>query len=75
MCNWNPGGRVTPETKLSHAPTSSPQRPAIAGGKSFGVAARAYTMVAALIVVWLAFEYTTNGVFLNPRNFINCGTI
>jgi D-xylose transport system permease protein len=28
-------------------------------------------MVAALIVVWLAFEYTTNGVFLNPRNFSN----
>jgi D-xylose transport system permease protein len=28
-------------------------------------------MVGALIIVWLAFEYTTSGVFLNPRNFSN----
>ena len=60
---------MTTEAKLTPA-TQSAQR-TIAPAQSFGAAARAYTMVAALIVVWLAFEYTTNGVFLNPRNFSN----
>src|SRR6202158_2782215 len=34
-------------------------------------ALRAYTMVLALIVVWLLFTWATGGVFLEPRNFSN----
>lgn len=54
------------EPKNSTAQASSSRR-----APSFGAAARAYSMVGALIVVWLAFEYSTGGVFLNPRNFSN----
>lgn len=32
---------------------------------------RAYGMLAALIAIWLAFDYATGGVFLKPRNFSN----
>jgi len=32
---------------------------------------RAYGMLAALVVIWLAFDYATDGVFLRPRNFSN----
>lgn len=39
--------------------------------KSLTTTLRAYGMVAALIVVWLAFDYATGGVFLQPRNFSN----
>ena len=34
-------------------------------------ALRAYTMVLALIVVWLLFTWATGGVFLEARNFSN----
>jgi D-xylose transport system permease protein len=34
-------------------------------------ALRAYTMVLALIVVWLLFTWATNGIFLEARNFSN----
>ncbi|ABF39908.1 xylose ABC transporter membrane protein [Candidatus Koribacter versatilis Ellin345] len=37
----------------------------------FGATARAYTMAAALVAIWIVFEYTTHGVFLNARNFSN----
>ncbi|MBI3649930.1 MAG: sugar ABC transporter permease [Acidobacteria bacterium] len=32
---------------------------------------RTYTMVLALIVIWITFAYTTHGVFLEARNFSN----
>jgi D-xylose transport system permease protein len=32
---------------------------------------RTYTMVFALIIIWIIFAYTTNGVFLEARNFSN----
>jgi len=38
---------------------------------SFRNAARAYGMVAALVIVWIAFDYATGGLFLHPRNFSN----
>ncbi|HSO73595.1 MAG TPA: sugar ABC transporter permease [Blastocatellia bacterium] len=34
-------------------------------------ALRAYTMVLALIVVWVFFQYATGGIFLEARNFSN----
>jgi D-xylose transport system permease protein len=34
-------------------------------------AARAYTMVAALALLWLIFAIVTNGIFLEARNFSN----
>lgn len=62
---------MTTETQIGESRTTSAGNAPSGRGVSFGVAARAYTMVAALIVVWLAFEYSTGGVFLNPRNFSN----
>ncbi len=32
---------------------------------------RAYTMVFALVVIWLFFHWSTDGIFLSPRNFSN----
>src|SRR6266851_2140540 len=32
---------------------------------------RAYTMVFALIAIWIYFHYSTNHIFLEPRNFSN----
>lgn len=32
---------------------------------------RAYTMVFALIAIWIYFHYSTNQIFLEPRNFSN----
>jgi D-xylose transport system permease protein len=32
---------------------------------------RTYTMVFALVIIWIIFAYTTNGVFLEARNFSN----
>ena len=34
-------------------------------------ALRAYTMLFALIVIWLFFHYATDRIFLEPRNFSN----
>src|SRR5258708_4786116 len=32
---------------------------------------RAYTMVFALITIWIFFDYKTGGIFFEPRNFSN----
>jgi D-xylose transport system permease protein len=32
---------------------------------------RAYTMLGALLVIWLVFHYATDQIFLSPRNFSN----
>ncbi|HLL75569.1 MAG TPA: sugar ABC transporter permease [Pyrinomonadaceae bacterium] len=34
-------------------------------------ALRAYTMLFALVVIWIAFQWATEGLFLGPRNFSN----
>src|ERR1051325_2630076 len=34
-------------------------------------ALRAYTMVIALVVIWLLFNWATDGIFLEARNFSN----
>jgi D-xylose transport system permease protein len=34
-------------------------------------ALRAYTMLFALVVIWLVFHYATDRIFLSPRNFSN----
>jgi D-xylose transport system permease protein len=34
-------------------------------------ALRAYTMLFALVVIWAVFHYTTDRIFLSPRNFSN----
>jgi D-xylose transport system ATP-binding protein len=34
-------------------------------------ALRAYTMLFALAVIWIFFNYATDGIFLEPRNFSN----
>src|SRR5215216_7959265 len=34
-------------------------------------ALRAYTMVIALVVIWLLFTWATDGIFLEARNFSN----
>ncbi|MGH9822702.1 MAG: sugar ABC transporter permease [Blastocatellia bacterium] len=45
-------------------------KPRIRGGIS-SEAIRAYTMVIALILIWLYFHYATGAVFLTPRNLSN----
>ena len=32
---------------------------------------RAYTLICALIVIWLLFGYLTSGIFFSPRNLSN----
>jgi D-xylose transport system permease protein len=32
---------------------------------------RAYTMLFALVIIWLYFQWATSGIFLSPRNFSN----
>src|ERR1051325_3691631 len=32
---------------------------------------RAYTMLFALVLIWLYFQWATGGIFLSPRNFSN----
>src|SRR2546423_9804647 len=49
---------VTPQTKI--------------GGLSIPTdTLRAYTMVFALILIWLFFHFSTGRIFLEPRNFSN----
>lgn len=48
-------------------------KPAAAGRtrRFSGGVNRAYTMIAALVVLWLIFAVWTSGIFLEPRNFSN----
>ena len=34
-------------------------------------ALRAYTMLGALVLIWLLFHWQTGGIFLTPRNLSN----
>jgi D-xylose transport system permease protein len=53
------------------AATPGVKKGAFAGLKLQTTAFRAYTMVLALIVVWLLFTWATSGIFLEARNFSN----
>ncbi|MBI5960243.1 MAG: sugar ABC transporter permease [Chloroflexi bacterium] len=39
--------------------------------KQFRANLQAYTLVLALAVIWIYFNWRTDGIFLNPRNFSN----
>jgi D-xylose transport system permease protein len=47
------------------------QQTTIAGWKVPTDVLRAYTMVFALIAIWIYFHYSTDQIFLEPRNFSN----
>jgi D-xylose transport system permease protein len=36
-----------------------------------GAQVRSFTMIGILIIVWIAFQFLTNGLFLSPRNLTN----
>jgi D-xylose transport system permease protein len=73
----------TNEPPVDRPPVNADVTPASGGGAeltrqtrigSFRIptdALRAYTMLFALIAIWLYFNYATNGIFLDPRNFSN----
>src|SRR5215471_8333856 len=80
MRDGTSGPRVMKETKVSGnmnaalATSSLPVEPAEAGKKRWRFpagAARAYTMVGALVLLWIIFTIVTDGIFLEPRNFSN----
>lgn len=54
------------KTSIDQALTETKKR-----ATEFNSAIRTYSMVIALIVVWAIFAYTTDGVFLEARNFSN----
>src|SRR5215211_4656541 len=64
---------MSDKTVMDRPPVTADSEPQ----KSFGrtgipvAALRAYTMVFALIVVWLLFTWATDGIFLEARNFSN----
>jgi D-xylose transport system permease protein len=47
------------------------QQTRIGGLKIPTDALRAYTMLGALVVIWIVFHYATDQIFLSPRNFSN----
>jgi D-xylose transport system permease protein len=63
----NPEAQAKPEETM----VRSAERATIAGLSLPREALRAYTMVIALIVVWVFFQYATGGIFLEARNFSN----
>jgi D-xylose transport system permease protein len=63
-----PNEQPSSEPKTVHG---DPGQTNIAGFKFPREALRAYTMVLALIAVWIFFQYATGGIFLEARNFSN----
>src|SRR6266446_3388656 len=63
----------TNEPVIKHTPAAADaaQKTGLGAFKIPTSALRAYTMVLALIVVWLLFTWATGGVFLEARNFSN----
>src|SRR4030095_6091623 len=63
----------TNEPVIDNAPAASDavQKTRLGSLKIPTAALRAYTMVLALIVVWLLFTWATDGIFLEARNFSN----
>lgn len=56
---------------LAEVATTKPQEKSFLEKLSFKIDFRAYTMIGALIVIWLIFGYLTQGAYLLPRNFSN----
>ena len=66
--------KVSDNAQIKGATTSVENPPARAirnEERSLKQALRAYGMLVALVVIWLAFDYATDGVFLRSRNFSN----
>src|SRR5262249_12138133 len=66
--------QVSGNMNAALATSSLPVEPAAARrrqGRFPAGAARAYTMVGALALLWLIFAIVTNGIFLESRNFSN----
>jgi D-xylose transport system permease protein len=72
------------EPPIDRPPVNADVTPAAAGGGAeltrqtriggFKIptdALRAYTMLFALVAIWIYFNYATDGIFLDPRNFSN----
>ena len=70
------------EPKVDRPPTTADVAPVAAdaevvrqtrlgGWKIPTDALRAYTMLFALVLIWIAFQWATEGLFLGPRNFSN----
>jgi D-xylose transport system permease protein len=65
--------QATDKTVIERPPVVADMEPqkSIGGLKISMTNLRAYTMVFALIIVWLLFTWLTDGVFLEARNFSN----
>jgi D-xylose transport system permease protein len=61
------GQIVPPASDISDSGVQSPRT----GFKIPTELIRAYTMVFALIAIWVFFHFSTNGIFFEPRNFSN----
>jgi len=74
MSNIDDAGIERPPANADLAPVAvaeiTPQT-SIAGWKVPSDLLRAYTMVFALIAIWIYFHYSTDHIFLEPRNFSN----
>lgn len=74
MTNTNDGIDRPPATSdLAPVPEAAEitRQTTIAGWKVPTDVLRAYTMVFALIAIWIYFHYSTDQIFLEPRNFSN----
>jgi len=56
---------------MTPAPAELTRQTRIGGFKIPTDALRAYTMLFALVAIWIYFNYATDGIFLDPRNFSN----
>ncbi|HEX8889211.1 MAG TPA: sugar ABC transporter permease [Pyrinomonadaceae bacterium] len=65
--------QATDKSVVEHPPVVADVEPqkSIGGVKISMTNLRAYTMVFALVIIWLLFTWLTNGVFLEARNFSN----
>jgi D-xylose transport system permease protein len=73
QANESPAGRppVTADVTPAAAGAELTRQTRIGGFKIPTDALRAYTMLFALVAIWIYFNYATNGIFLDPRNFSN----
>ena len=73
MTNTNETDRPPATSDLTPIPEAAEitRQTTIAGWKVPTDVLRAYTMVFALIAIWIYFHYSTDQIFLEPRNFSN----
>ncbi|HEX8457839.1 MAG TPA: sugar ABC transporter permease [Pyrinomonadaceae bacterium] len=62
---------VTADLTPAPAEAELTRQTRIGGFKIPTDALRAYTMLFALVAIWIYFNYATDGIFLDPRNFSN----